>query len=183
MDAFQIKGSSIQSKLDYVREKLGPEQEKEVREMLRRRGIVLLLQSSWYPAEVYEDLNRFLADRFFDGEVERLVEVGSFSAQRALESTYKAYLEGGDFTRFLQRISSFHERFFSQGHMEVQPTESSCEIFLSGAPSYPLPDLQIARGFYVGAARCFGLENVRCSLAEESGGARFLLTWSPPASS
>jgi len=182
VDDYQIKGSSIQSKLDYVREVLGKEQEEEVRDMLRQRGIVLLLQSSWYPAEVYEDLNLFLAEEFFGGNIERLLEVGEFSARRALKSTYKAYLEGGDFARFLQRISSFHERFFSEGTMEVRPGVGSCEILLSGARRYPQPDVQIARGFYSGAARCFGLENVSCSAAPNADGMRFLLTWTDPAS-
>lgn len=177
MSDYNIKGSSIQSKLDYVQATHGDKALEELKGVLRAHGILLLLQSSWYPAGLYEKVNRFIAERFLGGDLRRLVEVGSYSSSKALDSVYRVYLETGDFARFLERLSSLHERFFDKGRMEVKAAERSCEILLSGAPSYPAADMQVAAGFYAGAARKFGLANVQCDVQRQRGGMRFLLTW------
>ncbi|MCH9649169.1 MAG: hypothetical protein K0U98_13095 [Deltaproteobacteria bacterium] len=178
-EEYRIKGSSIRGKLDYIRESFGEDAEFEVKELLSNLGVVLILESDWYDHRIYENLNQFLAQRFFKGDISKLVDVGIFSANRALSSTYRAYLERGDFVRFLQRLASLHSRFFSHGDMEVltAPDEKSCQIHLSGAPSYPKADMQIAVGFYIGAGHAFGLEKIEHQVQHRFGGVRFLLQW------
>ena len=176
-EAFSIKGSSLRSKLDYLREVHGKAAAEELKGWLREKGVVLLLVSDWYPHELYTQLNERIAERFFGNNLKRLREVGVFSAERALSSVYKAYVEKGDFEAFLRRIASLHQRFFNRGAMEVRASPRSCEILLSGAPVYPEADMQIAAGFYIGAARNFGLENPVCDIRLGGKTASFLLRW------
>ena len=174
---FSIKGSSLRSKLEYVRKVHGPAAEAELKEWLRTKGVVLLLVSDWYPHGIYTELNEAIAERFLDKDLRRLQEVGVFSANQALSTTYKAYVEKGDFEGFLRRLASLHGRFFDQGAMDVRIAENSCEILLTGAPVYPEADMQVAMGFYIGAARRFGFEQALCQLRRGQDSASFLLRW------
>lgn len=179
MADYQVKGSTIASKFDFVRERYGERAEAELREELETEGLRSVLSSSWYPFSVYESLNKAIADKLLGGDLSRLVEVGKYSAQNALTGVYKAYTRQDDFQQFLRRISSLHSTFYSHGDMEVTAEEgsASCEIHLTGAPLYTDADLYVAQGFYMGAAEVFGLAGVDCSLKKDANGAHFTLRW------
>lgn len=176
-EEFQIKGSSLVSKLEYLREVHGDAAELEAKKRLRDQGVYLLLVSDWYPYHLYTELNEAIVEEYLGGQLQRLQEVGEFSARRALETVYKIYLDQGDIEAFLRRLASLHERFFNIGTMEVRSAEGSCDILLTGAPVYPMVDMQVALGFYTGAARRFGIENPRCELTTGARSATYELRW------
>ncbi len=178
---YQVKGSSISSKFDFVRERMGANEETRLREQFTdRAGLFPILDSAWYPFELYDLVNRTIADLFFNGNLSRLEEVGIFSAERVLNTVYRSFAHGRDYIGFLKRAAILHQRFYDRGHMEVVLGEDghSAEVILSGAPTYAEADLYVASGFYRGAGKALGLDDVRSQFRLTADGARFQLGWS-----
>lgn len=179
-EEYRVRGSSIRSKFSFVRERFGSAAELQLKEdFASNERLFPILDSSWYPFELYDQINRAIADRFFGGQLSGLVEVGSYSAEKVLTSVYKAFTQGKDFSGFLLRAALLHERFYSQSHMDVILGEDghSAEILLRDAPTYSEADLHIAAGFYAGAAKLLGLENIRHEHTLMKDGAHFQLRW------
>lgn len=177
---FSVKGSSISSKFAFVRETFGAAAERELRESLRDAAdLGTILDSSQYPFDLYDRILVALAERFYDGDLSRLEEVGAYSAQKSLTTIYRAFTQGKDFLGFLSRIGLLHERFYSEGKMEVEVAadRKGARIRLSGAPRYSDADLFVAGGFYLGAGRLLGLEAISYDLARTDQGATFRLEW------
>jgi hypothetical protein len=176
---YWVKGSSIKSKLEFVRERFGPDAEAALKRSFASQGLFLILESEWYPYALFDDLCVAIAENHYGGDLERLVEVGEYSAERTLRTVYEAYLEGGDFLRFLTRIATLHGRFYNQGRMEVEVGDDSksCRLTLQGAPEYREADIQIAVGYYVGAAKTCGLKGVRHRIERKDDRVDFFLNW------
>lgn len=177
---FSVKGSSISSKFDFVRESFGASAERELRENLRGTAdLGTILDSSLYPFDLYDRILRAMADRFYDGDLSRLEEVGAYSAEKSLTTIYRAFTDGKDFLGFLSRIGLLHERFYTEGRMDVEVAENqqSARILLSGAPVYSDADLFVAGGFYIGAGRLLGLDSINYTLSRSEKEALFHLTW------
>lgn len=177
---YRVKGSSIRSKFDFVRERFGEAAERRLKERFRDRDLLPVLDSAMYPFAVYDEVNRAIADEFYGGDLTRLAEVGRYSAQKVLTGVYRAFAAGKDFAGFLDRAAMLHERFYSEGTMKVAMDDGgkACHIVLSGAPTYSEADLQIAGGFYAGAAELLGVEALEWDLSRDERGARFDLRWS-----
>ena len=179
-EEYRVRGSSISSKFEFVRVRFGTEAELQLKEQFAdHEQLFPILDSSWYPFELYDEINRAIADRFFDGELSGLVEVGSYSAEKVLTSVYKAFAEGKDFVGFLLRAALLHERFYSQSQMDVTLGEDgvSAEILLRDAPTHSEADLHMAAGFYAGAAKLLGVKGYRDEYNLIQDGAHFQLRW------
>ncbi len=176
---FQVKGSSLSSKFDFVRERFGPDAEAEFKDRFAGQCRFPILDSAWYPFTLYEEILDEIADRYFDGDRTRLQEVGRYSAEKVLTTIYQAYALGKDFPGFLDRIATLHERFYSQGRMRVELGEDgrSCAIRIVDAPAYSAADLNVAAGFYLGAAQVLGARDPTCSYHQERDGVRFDVRW------
>jgi hypothetical protein len=175
---YKVKGSSLRSKLQFVREKFGDEAEAELRTLFDRKQFPIL-DSSWYPFELYEAVNRTIVERHLGGDVTRLREVGEFSAEKVLTSVYRFFTTGQDFVGFLKRAESLHQTCYNEGGMRVDVGEDgrSCHILLT-APRFSETDLHIAAGFYSGAGRLLGARDITCRCHHDREGAHFHLTWS-----
>ncbi|TNF75319.1 MAG: hypothetical protein EP299_06320 [Acidobacteria bacterium] len=179
-EEYLVRGSSISSKFEFVRDRFGTEAELRLKEDFENRERLFpILDSSWYPFELYDEINRAIADKFFDGKLAGLVEVGSYSAEKVLTSVYKAFAEGKDFVGFLLRAALLHERFYSQSQMDVTLGEDgvSAEILLRDAPTYSEADLHMAAGFYAGAAKLLGVTGFHHEYTLTKDGAHFQLRW------
>lgn len=176
-DDYLVKGSTIRSKFDFVREQHGLDAERLFRGPFEMGGTIL--DSAWYPFELFDKINEELAQQFLGGDERRLEEVGRFSASTAFLGVYKSFLTASSFDRFLQRIASLHDLMYSAGRMEVEPDieHKACCIRQVGAPVYTSRDLYVAQGFYTRAAELFHLRGVRCTFREMPEGAVFDLTW------
>ncbi len=179
MSDYQVKGSSLRSKIEYVRETFGEAEALALGQEFAADLGLAPLESKWYPFEVFVRLLSVIADRYFGGDRSRLTEVGEFSARKSLSTTYAAFAQGGDFPSFLRRIATLHGRFYNLGVMVARPDAAgrSCTIVLSGAPFYPPEDLYVAQGFYLGAARFLGLGAVRGRMSQRAGTVTFELSW------
>ena len=177
---YRVKGSTLNTKFAYVRERFGEESEGAMRAHFEGRGLFPVLDADWYPYSLYVEILQLLADRHFDGDISKLVDVGDYSAEHALTSVYQAFVRGDGFTEFLGRISALHQLFYSLGRMEVRLWQDSdgCEIWHRDKPEYAEQDLFVALGFYLRAAKLHGLRGVSGAFSIEDEGAQFTITWS-----
>lgn len=174
---YKIKGSSIRTKFQFVKETFGEAAEAALQDRFER-GMFPILDSSWYPFSFNEQVSQAIVRSHFDGDVSRLREVGAFSAERVLTSVYKFYATAKGFIEFLRRAELLHETCYSKGGMQVSIGDDlkSCQIRLR-APVFSEADMQVAAGFYSGAAGFFGEHNVTCTCELEGSGARFDMSW------
>lgn len=179
-DTLEVKGGSIRSKRDFVRVRFGDDAEAALDRYLEDRGHRHILEANWYPFEVFDGVLRYIADNHYGGDLGRLREVGRFSAEAALTGTYDFLMRQRDFSRFMDRISVLHERYYSRGKLIVglmADAPRHCDMMLEGAPFYTEPDLQVAAGFFTGAAEMMGLANPRCRFEQRTGRVLFRLDW------
>lgn len=175
---YWVKGSSINSKLAYVDETFGRQAAARLEKFLGERGAPQVLEASWYPFQLYDDVLRFVATEFLDGDLTRLQDVGRNSARQSLTGTYSVFVRPGGFRSFLERSATFHSRYYSAGTLRLEAASAdgkSFRLLQEGAPIYTQPDLEIACGFYCQAAEMMGLDDVRCRYEYTDEGVRFLL--------
>ncbi len=174
---YMVKGSTIRSKFDFVRELAGDDAERQFRAEFERESTIL--DSAWYSFQLYDDVNGKLARVYLGGNESRLDEVGRYSADRALSGVYKTFLSSRSFERFLERIASLHDLMYSEGKVTVEfdLEHRSCRIVHGGAPVYSPRDLYIAQGFYARAGELFQVQGVRCRFRQMPDGPVFELTW------
>lgn len=181
MVGYQVKGSTINSKFAFVRAEFGARgEERLARQLEDRTGEKRpFLDSTWYPFETYVAVLRLIAENHYGGDVRKLAALGVGSARQTFAKTYRAFLTGDDFLRFLKRMPRLHTQFYSQGRIEVEilPSETECFIRHRGKDRYDEADLYIAQGFYEGAAELHGLEVVYCEFVLTDEGADFRLRW------
>lgn len=176
---FQVKGSSICSKLHFAQECTSPEVTEHLHEWLgEATGGHPILEANWYPFDLYDGLLRALAREAFDNDLQHLEAVGIFSAEQALTTVYDVYTIQRDFLLFLRKISSLHDRFYSRSQLSLERSgDGFCELHLRDVPVDFSADIHVAAGFYIGAARLMKLENVRCERRIESDLVLFKIFW------
>lgn len=178
-ERYMVKGISIRSKLEYVRDRFGAGAEEQMRSGLKGKSeLVPLLDSSWYPYTLYEEINRAIADRFHGGNVLALREVGAYSAEKALTSVYRSFARG-TLVDFLGRIGAVHDTYYNQGSMrtEMRPDGRSATVTMTGAASYSEAEAEIATGFLLGAARLLGHPRAACSRKISKEGVTLTISW------
>ena len=179
-DDFKVKGSSIRSKFDFVREKLGPAAEAKLHQRFKTRPeLSPLLDPAWYPFAVYDEIIRFIASEFYAGDLKKLRDVGSYSANLALRTTYRAFAQGKDFVQFLQGVGRYCQTFYNQGDARVTISDDtrSAELHFSGAPEYTEADLQVTLGFVLEAGRVLGKGTIAGTARRGPDGAHVNLKW------
>ncbi|MCP4901336.1 MAG: hypothetical protein GY906_30580 [bacterium] len=183
-DTYRVKGSTLNSKLAFVAERFGESAKDELQEELTSMGFPKFFDSGWYSYSQYCDLLRLIADRYYGGKISHLAEAGEYSARQALENTYSAFANRGDFIAFLKHISMLHKMFYSEGRTEVDVLAGGerCEIRHREKPEFAEEDLHVALGFYLGSARLHGISNISGRYFTDALGYTFLLEWAETAS-
>ncbi|MEM9555811.1 MAG: hypothetical protein AAGC60_16270 [Acidobacteriota bacterium] len=175
----QVKGGSIRSKLDFVRAEFGDDAAALLEKELDERGIHSILEATWYDYELFDWVLREIARLHYGGSLERLREVGRFSARQALTTTYDFFVARADLDGFLTHLSKLHGRFYSRGALSLVEREAtSLRLLLHGAGFYREPDLQVAAGFFEGAAAMLGCRDPHCSFVLGGDRVELLMRWS-----
>lgn len=180
-DGYMVKGSSLLSKIDFVRERFkSGAADKLAQDLAGWLGRVPLA-TQWYPFSIYEQLLKAIADRFFGGDLSRLREIGTFSAASALGGSYQAF-STKDFRKLVSRLTRLHSLFYTSGRLEVEfrPDGLGCEIRQFEVPRASAADDYLARGFYEACASTCGLVGVSTETLVRPGGSVFRLRWTSP---
>jgi len=179
-EEYKVKGIAVRTKFEYVRDQHGPAAEEALRPVLDHyKALMPLLDSSWYPFSLYDEVIRTIATRFFGGRLAGLREVGVYSAQQALTTVYKSFARSGNVTEFFKRIGSVHSTYYNLGEMhdEVDPAGNGCTVIQSGAPLYSEADQEISAGYFLGACKLLGKPQARCNVKATRDSVRYELRW------
>jgi hypothetical protein len=177
---YLVKGIAIRTKFEYVRDHHGVAADESFRAAFtHHKGLMPLLDSSWYPFAVYDEVIRAIAAKFFSGQLAGLREVGAASAEKALTTVYKSFARSGDVAGFFERIGSLYSTYYNVGLMKAQMSAagSGCTLLLSGAPQYSPADLEVSAGFFLGACKLLGKPQARCSIHSAKEGVHYDLKW------
>ena len=175
---YWVKGSSINSKWTFLDDRFGPKASGRLHDYLAEHGAPQVLEASWYPFQLYDDVLRFVAREFLGDDLKKLRDVGRHSARQSLTGTYSVFVRPGGFRSFLERSAAFHSRYYSAGTLRLASASDdgrSFELAQDGAPIYTEPDLEIAAGFYCEAAEMMGLSEVTCEYDYTKTGVLFSL--------
>lgn len=176
---YQVKGSTLRSKLDFVHEIFGSSARSALESQLSDRDLFPILVSAWYDYDLYVELLEAIAANHYGGDLSRLTEVGAYSADQALRSVYAAFVRSTGFVEFLRGISRLHHMFYNSGYLDVDVADdqSACSLIHREKPRFAEADLWVAQGFYCQAAALHGLDQVRCSFETDAPIVRFELSW------
>jgi hypothetical protein len=178
---YKVKGSSIVSKFDFVEEHFGDEARDKLQRLFDRHGLFPINPAGWYPFNLYVEVLEAVAESFFDGDLTRLEEVGTYSARASLKGVYKSFVveKEKNFLDFLSRMSALHRMFYSRGQLDVSVREDGrgCELWQRDKPGFREADLFVAKGFYTEAARMHEIDNIEITFAVEGEDAHFSMTW------
>jgi hypothetical protein len=181
MVEYQVKGSTINSKFDFVRLEFGVEAEQRLEAQLEQQTGAKrpFLDSTWYPFKTYVAILRLIARNHYRGDLSKLAAIGAGSADVTFAGTYRAFVRGDDFLRFLRRMPQLHTQFYSQGRIDVELLDDrrGCSIRHRGKDTYDEADLYVAQGFYQRAAELHGLDVIDCAFTLTLEGAEFQLRW------
>ena len=162
-DVYSVKGSTIRMKFEFVRERFGPEAEAAMRARFhKRKELEALLDTSWVPFALYEEINQYIARAHYGGDLTRLREVGGYSADRILQSIYKIWVSGKAFLDFLRQMTEYNKTLYNAGDLVVSVGEDQRSATLSfrNAPQYTQAELHTSTGFFAGSAKLMGLADV-----------------------
>ncbi|MCD6578152.1 hypothetical protein J7L48_01610 [bacterium] len=175
---YKVKGSSMKSKFDFVKENFSTQKTELIMELFKDRDIFPILESQWYDYSIYIDILNTIAVSLFDGDLTKLQKLGAYSAKLALTGVYKSFMAKKDFLLFLKNVSYLHTRFYNMGKMNVDIiSDNNVKIILADAPRYDEPDIYIALGFYIEAASLCGITNVKYSFEKIENGVKYILNW------
>ncbi len=177
-ERFQVKGSTLHTKLAFARTHLGSEVEEAMLSLLRDAGIQRILTGSWYDFAIYERLLERLAQIGFQGDLERLREVGAYSAKSALSTTYQAFARTKDLDRFLELLPQLHTSMHSHGTLTLdERTMTSFVLTVRDMPSYDQGEAYVTEGFFAACARLLGCLGVRSRMKRDGSNVAYRITF------
>lgn len=176
-DRFQVKGSSIRTKLVFARDRFGAEAEQALVNRLADLGVTRVLEGGWYDFEIYNAVLGELARVGYDGHLDGLREAGAFSATQALSTTYQAFAKHRDLERFLALIPRFHLSLHTHGTLVIDgPKDGILRFTLSDLPQTSRADQRVTEGFYLGAVRLLGWPDATSEPTPREGGIEVTIT-------
>jgi hypothetical protein len=143
----RVKGSMVRAHIDWVRDH---RQRDEVIEFFEAVPLAMrnVLVASWYSFDDAMKLDRIIVDRFGDGDLRFLQQLGAYSARLNLTGVYRFFQRAGvhEFFRNSARLHSQFQDFGTAAYHEL----SSCEgqMVHEGYTSYSPLYCASALGFY-----------------------------------
>jgi len=179
--AYQVKGSTVRSKFDFVHEQFGEQARQNLEERFKDRALLPILVSGWYDYDLYIEVLEAIAVSHFAGNHEELQAIGAYSAEQSLRTVYAAFVRQGGFVEFLRGISRLHHMFYNAGELvvNVEASQRAATIWHRDKPRLADADLHVAAGFYRKAAEIHEGPggDARCEFTVRSDGAHFAVSW------
>jgi hypothetical protein len=181
MGAFQVKGSTMQYKVEFVARQRGESVAEDLKREFANDQLFPILDSRWYPFKLYDRLLVRTAELCFAGDIRQLEELSASWASKSLSGIYESYAWGQRLDAFLSRLPRLHDRMFTYGKVTTAKGELAGQhrITLSDSASYTAPVLYSASGFYLGATRFLGYPEASCSFTRSGSTVHFDLREGP----
>ncbi len=171
----------MQYKVEFVAEKRGDAVAEDLRQEFANHKLFPILDSRWYPFELYDRLLVRTAELCFDGDIRQLEDLSSRWAHKSLSGIYESYAWGQRLDVFLSRLPKLHDRMFTHGRVEIASGEAPGRhrLTLAESADYTPAALYSAAGFYLGATRFLGHPKATCSFERQGSSVFFDLRESP----
>ena len=177
---YQVKGSTIRSKFDYIHEHFGEKERAALEERFADRGLLPILVSGWYDYDLYIEVLEAIALVHFGGDLSALRRIGAYSAKQSLRTVYAAFVRQAGFAEFLKGISRLHHMFYNIGEIVVDIDAKARRVLIrhENMPRIAEVDLHVAAGFYAQAAEIHETSSASCEFERtEDGEALFTVQW------
>jgi hypothetical protein len=155
----RVKGTMLRTRLDFLRERYGPEAPPAVLGALdaeERRLVQSALPGSWLPFSLVNHIDDEIVRRYGDGNAELCRDMGAFSAHRTLATVYRMFVEqaGGEPLRLMEGMSALHSTFYDWGSMRATRSgERRCRVESDYKGGATRANCLAAVGFYGEALR------------------------------
>lgn len=176
---YKVKGTGIKTKFEYVEAVFGEAAASRLKAAVENAIRWPVLAGAWYSFDSYNRLLETIAEFFYGGKLEALQDVGRYSADQVLRSTYQVFRTDEKLSHLRERLPNLYQRFYNCGTMalELAADRAFCRFVLSGAPVYVEPDLQVALGFSKQYWALHGFSAHVSNLRVEAERAAFDLVW------
>ena len=183
----QIKGTAIQTYLDWLRAKLPPPQVAEILAALpgTTRTVVLeqLLPSSQYSYVLYEELLEAGKAVLGDAYDRLAFDHGRYAADALLTGVYRSTLKAGDVERTLQSLARGWRIYFDSGEIQITEEKPGRYVFVILDAMYHPLHPTISAGYVQRACELAGGTSVRVDARGSPPRIEMVITWSPAPSS
>jgi hypothetical protein len=185
----KVKGSKINSKFSYLRDRLGDDARGHVLSWLSpedQQALGLVLDVGWYPQDLYVRLLTAICETVGGGEPAIYGEIGAYSADHQFNHSYRVY-RAADLEETLRNMVPIHAKLNEPAAMEVViEGPGKATLVVTQPPSDPV-SCAVSRGFYrrvLELHRVTGIQVVESSCSGLGGACcRFEMRWTVGAAS
>jgi hypothetical protein len=151
----RVKGVMVRAHVDWVRDHRDRDEVIEFFEAIPR-GMRTVLAASWYDFADVVALDRVIMDRFGNGELSFLRELGAYSARQSLTGVYRFFQRAG-VHEFFRRSALLHGQFQDFGSAVYEELAGTAGRMIHGHySSYSPLYCASAVGFYRECIRLHG---------------------------
>ncbi|MEM7352994.1 MAG: heme NO-binding domain-containing protein [Acidobacteriota bacterium] len=164
----KVKGTKINSKINFLQEKYGDNVVEKVlgslspEDQSQLRSIVDL---GWYEMELFLHLLEAIVQVVGKGNDQILDRMGRYGAEDLSLHAYKVYFRSGDPEVVLSKMIPIHASLNDPGEMEIERRQDNELDVIVKAPRSGLAHCRVARAFY---QRCVELCEVAGATVEET---------------
>ena len=182
----EIKGSILESRLQFVKERFGEQAVERVISALSDSDQATLRKplnsAGWYHFQTCQNLDDAIVRVIGKGDARLFEAMGAASAQLNLSGTQKFYLDLGNPQGFMLRAPLIYHVYYDKGWRDYRATGPNAGVMSTyEAETYSTTDCMTVMGWYKQALRMCGATDVE--IIEETcrarGGdyCRYLLSW------
>jgi uncharacterized protein (TIGR02265 family) len=182
----EIKGSILESRLQFVKERFGEQAVERVISSLPATDQAPLRnpinKDGWYHFQIAQKLDDAIVQVIGKGDARLFEEMGAASAQQNLSGTQKFYLDLGNPQGFMLRAPLIYHVYYDKGWRDYKPTGPTTGVMTTyEAETYSAADCMTVMGWYKQALRMCGANDA--VIVEETcrarGGdyCRYLVSW------
>ena len=182
----EIKGSILESRLQFVKERFGEQAVERVISSLPATDQSTLRnpinKDGWYHFQLAQNLDDAIVQVIGKGDARLFEEMGAASAQQNLSGTQKFYLDLGNPQGFMLRAPLIYHVYYDKGWRDYKPTGPTTGVMTTyEAETYSAADCMTVMGWYKQALKMCGANDA--VIVEETcrarGGdcCRYLVSW------
>ncbi|MEK6408370.1 MAG: TIGR02265 family protein [Acidobacteriota bacterium] len=181
----EIKGSILESRLHFVRDRFGPKAVEDVLSALPASDQATLRKplnsAGWYHFQTGQHLDEAIVQVIGRGDTRLFEDMGAASAQQNLSGIQKFYLDPGNPQGFMLRAPLIYHVYYDKGWRDYKPTGPATGVMTYEAETYSAADCMTVMGWYKQALKMCGAKDV--DIVEETcrarGGeyCRYLVSW------
>ena len=183
----EIKGSILESRLQFVAERFGPKAVDDVLSALPSSDQSILRRplngAGWYHFQTGQHLDDAIVKVIGKGDARLFEEMGAASAKQNLSGIQKFYLDPGNPQGFMLRAPLIYHVYYDKGWRDYKPTGPTSGVMTTyEAETYSAADCMTVMGWYKQALKMCGARKV--DMVEDTCRARgddfcrYLVNWS-----